>query len=215
MLSFHGPGPTGSPRRVVALPGTFNPPTIAHLSMAIEAASRADAVVLLLPERLPHKQDPGASFQQRLEMLLCLAEAHRFLVCSSAAGLYVEMARLLRQRFPGAELALACGADAARRTVAWTYEDPEALSLLFSLAHLWVFARGGHWKVPHQWAHAVQCLDFDENLQSLSATEVRHRIEHGHPWQHLVPRQIHPHVERIYRPALPFPATAMESAAGG
>ncbi len=206
MLCFHGEPPQTcagqgqAPLRVVALPGSFNPPTVAHLAMAERAAQVADEVLLVIPEHLPHKSFDGASFDQRIRMLLEIAAPRRFRVCSTPAGLYVDIALSCRERFPNAKLAIACGRDAAERTLGWTYPHPDVLLTLFSLAELWVFAREGQLEPPSQWKEAIRMLDFDESLQSISATEVRRRILSGEEWTSLVPKPVHGAISDIYKP---------------
>ena len=46
---FTGPGP------VAILPGSFHPPTVAHLALAEAALARAAAIVFTLPRAFPPK----------------------------------------------------------------------------------------------------------------------------------------------------------------
>lgn len=181
------------------LAGTYNPPTCAHLALAREAATRADEVLLVLPETLPHKQFDGVGLAQRLRLLHTLSAHEGLSVGSTQGGLYLEMAEACVAAFPQAEIALVCGRDAAERILAWDYADHGVLDRLFSFARLWVFARQGTIVPPPCYAHAIECFPFDDRLQSLSATEVRRRIAAGEDWRELVPVSLHADVERIYR----------------
>jgi nicotinate-nucleotide adenylyltransferase len=181
------------------LAGTYNPPTYAHLALAREAAARADEVLLVLPESLPHKQFDGVGLAQRLHLLHTLAADEGFSVGSTAGGLYLEMAEACAAAFPHAEIALVCGRDAAERILGWDYAEQGVLERLFALATLWVFARQGTITPPEPYASAIQCFPFEDELQALSATEVRRRIAAGEDWRHWVPISLHADVERLYR----------------
>jgi nicotinic acid mononucleotide adenylyltransferase len=198
MLCFHGRPGSADVRRVVVLPAAYNPPTIAHFAMAERLAKDADEVLFLLPEQMPHKQFEDASHEERLHMLAEIAQGDCYRVCSAADGLFVNIASACRSCYPEAEIAIACGRDAAERVLAWDYADPSTVETLFALAELWVFARQGSWNPPGQWKHRVKTLPFPDDLQQVSATEVRERIAAGQAWQHLVPSAIHALVERIY-----------------
>src|SRR4051812_2779410 len=101
-----------SPQRLGILAGSFNPPTVAHLALAEAALRRLDAVLLVLPGQLPHKEWQGATPEQRVGMLSLLAH-QRLGVAVSRGGLYIDMVREAREHFPGAEMSVVCGRDAA------------------------------------------------------------------------------------------------------
>ena len=199
MLRIHKRGQVPDPRRVAVLPGTYNPPTIAHLALAERAVAMADEVLLLLPEILPHKDFSGVSFAARLEMLTRAVEHPRMTVASSPGGLFLEIAEEAAERYQGAEIALVCGRDAAQRILAWPYEDDGVLERLFAMAQLWVYARDGAFVDQSVHAHAIRAFDFEEELQCISSTEVRRKIALGDAWRALVPSHIHDDVERLYR----------------
>ena len=186
------------PKTLAVIPGTYNPPTIAHAALAIHAAEMADEVLLLLPETLPHKDFEGADFEARLRMLRRAVDHERVSVGSTPGGLFLEIASACARRFPEAKIALVCGRDAAERILNWPYPEEGTLERLFSMVTVWVYARQGSFSVPQVFAAAMIPLDFEEELQRLSATEVRRRIAEGEDWRELVPESIHGDVERIY-----------------
>ncbi len=188
----------GGPRTLAVIPGAYNPPTNAHAALAAHAAGMADEVLLLLPENLPHKDFSGASFEARLRMLRRAVDHERVGVGSTSNGLFLEIAIACRARFPEAEISIVCGRDAAERILAWPYSEEGALEHLFSLAKLWVYDRQGAFEVPKAFQEAITAFPFEENLQALSATEVRRRIAAGEEWRELVPPAIHEEAERIY-----------------
>src|SRR5690242_20208760 len=109
------------PRRLGVFPGTFNPPTRAHVALARAALASVDEVVFVLPREFPHKTFEGASFEDRVRMLeAALAGEPRFSIAASRGGLFIEIARECREAY-GAETGLyfLCGRDAAERIVDW------------------------------------------------------------------------------------------------
>lgn len=190
------------PQRLAVLAGTYNPPTVAHVALAREAAARADEVLLVLPEALPHKRFEGVPQPDRLAMMEILAAQENFSVGCTPGGLFLEIAEACATSFPTSEIALVCGKDAAERILSWNYSEEAVLERLFRLAKLWVFARQGTLAVPSHYADAIECFDFDEHLQALSATEVRQRIASGKDWRPLVPASLQEVVERLYATGL-------------
>lgn len=110
-------------RRLAVFPGTFNPPTKAHLALAEAALREVDEVLFVLPRRLPHKEYAKPGFDDRLHMLIeAVGENSRFSVGVSEGGLFIEIARECRVQYPPATaLWFLCGRDAAERIVTWDY----------------------------------------------------------------------------------------------
>ena len=185
--------PVGSPSRLGLMPGSFNPPTCAHMALAEAALSVVDQVVLVLPRWFPHKGFEGASAEQRAQMLRRISEGRpRFGAALSDGGLYVDIAREARQEYPGAEIHLICGRDAAERMVCWDYGETGVVEGMLREFRLLVAPREGGYTPPAHVAHAVTNLmagDFDE----CSSTRVR--LETA--W-HLVPEEIGDLVREIY-----------------
>src|SRR5437764_13792105 len=101
------------PVRLGILPGTFNPPTRAHLALAEAALKHVDEVLFVLPREFPHKVYEGASFDERMEMLRAAADQPRFSIASTGGGLFIEIARECRETYGDAALCFLCGRDAA------------------------------------------------------------------------------------------------------
>src|SRR4051794_31945900 len=117
----------GASRRLGILPGTFNPPTRAHMALAGAALAQVDEVLFVLPREFPHKVYEGASFAERIEMLqLAAADEPHFSIASTGGGLFIEIARECRDAYSDAALCFLCGRDAAERIVNWDYGDPQA-----------------------------------------------------------------------------------------
>jgi nicotinate (nicotinamide) nucleotide adenylyltransferase len=195
----------GRPSRLGIFPGSFNPPTIAHVTLAQAALRHVDEVVFVLPRVFPHKNYEGASFDERAAMLCEAAAAEpRFSVASSSGGLFLEIARECRDSY-GSSTALSflCGRDAAERIVGWDYGRPGAAAEMFREFDLLVAARDGAYDAPAEHAAAVRTLDA-AGCDAVSATGVRDRIARGEAWEHLVPEPIRKQVRRIYSRAGPL-----------
>jgi nicotinate-nucleotide adenylyltransferase len=197
--------------RVGILGGTFNPPHVAHLVCASEAASqlRLDRVLLTPVAVPPHtrpRNDPGAS--ERLELCrLAAAGDERLEVCDlevarGGPSYTVQTLRELRARTPGDELTFILGADVALGLPSW--REPE---VVIELATLAVAERAGAAR-----AEIEACLEqafggraayelFDMPRIDVSSSEIRRRVAEGRPIRYLVPDAVLARIERngLYR----------------
>ncbi len=189
----------GTPKRVAVFPGSFNPPTVAHLALAESALAHAEEVVFVLPESFPHKDFSGVGFEGRLSLLLQAADHPRYSVASTAGGLFVDVAQELQPHYPGARQHFVCGRDAAERIVGWDYGDPEALAKMFSALSLLVAARDGQYQPPAAHAQAIATLQLPRDFSDVSATEVRRRVAEAGEWRSLIPESLWERVWRLYR----------------
>lgn len=187
--------------RLGVLPGTFNPPTRAHLALGLAALQHCDRVLFVLPRALPHKDYEGVGFEERLRLLeRAVAEHPRFAAAATDGGLFLEIARECREAYGrDVEIAFLCGRDAAERIVGWKYERPEMLEEMFEEFSLLVARRQGEYVAPEHLEPRIRCLDIDPAWDAVSATEVRERIASGSEWRQLVPEAIAQEVERLYR----------------
>jgi nicotinate-nucleotide adenylyltransferase len=190
-----------APQRLGILPGTFNPPTRAHLALARAAQGQVDEVLFVLPREFPHKAYQGASFDERIEMLHVAASGDPLLsIASTDRGLFIDIARDCRDAYGEAALSFLCGRDAAERIVNWDYGAPGAFGAMLDVFDLRVASRRGDYHPPPELAHRIHPLPVVADYDEVSATDVRERIARGQPWEHLVPEAIIPLVSRIYRP---------------
>jgi nicotinate-nucleotide adenylyltransferase len=188
-LEFHYRSSLQNPEHVALFPGAFNPPTVAHLAIALAAHTWAAEVVWTLPRAFPHKGFEGAGFQARLEMLRRLAaDRPGFSVAVASGGLYVEIADEARQFLgAGVEIGLVCGRDAAERIAAWDYGRPGVFDAMIERYPLLVAGRAGDYlPAPHH-AERIIPIAMDPAFNDVSSTEVRRRIAAGEPWRQLVP----------------------------
>jgi nicotinate-nucleotide adenylyltransferase len=188
------------PARVILFPGTWNPPTVAHMEIARVARRQADEVIWVLPRTLPHKDFEGASFEDRCRMLEALAHADTgFSAAVSSGGLYAEIAREAAAALPAnAEIAFALGRDAAERIASWDYGEPGVFDAFIRRHRLLVAARNGDYLAAEEHRHRVGALPMDACWDEVSSSEVRRRIAAGEEWRDLVPPEIAGIVQNIY-----------------
>jgi nicotinate-nucleotide adenylyltransferase len=187
-----------APETLAILAGSFNPPTLAHLALANAALSRADEVLFVVPKMFPHKEYVGASLDERVAMLRAAVEGtERCAVGISDQGLFIDIAREVREHFPESDVWFVCGRDAAERIVGWNYGEPGAFARMLDSFGLLVARRQGEYSPPAAFAHRIESIPL-ENYDGHSSTEVRERIAHGEPWRHLIPESIAAEVQRIY-----------------
>ena len=189
-----------NPARVVLFPGTWNPPTIAHVDIARVARDQADEVIWLLPRTFPHKGFEGAGFDARRSMLDTLARQHAgFSAAISQGGLYAEMAAEARDFFgPQTEIALVLGRDAAERIAAWDYGAPGVFDDFVRRHRLLVAARSGEYEPAGHHQERISQLPMEASWDHVSSSEVRRRIANGEDWRMLVPPAIAEMVRDLY-----------------
>lgn len=190
----------GEARRLGVFPGTFNPPTRAHLALARAGFAVVDEVVFVLPRVLPHKGWEGARFEDRLRLVeTAIGEDPRFSIAASENGLFIEIARECGEACgAGVELYFLCGRDAAERVVNWDYGRPGAFLEQLREFQLLVASRKGVYEPPARMRGRIHALPMEQEYDELSASEVRERISRGEPWEHLVPEAIVGIVKQVY-----------------
>lgn len=186
---------------VAILPGSFHPPTVAHLGLAQAALARVGLVVFTLPRAFPHKSYGSVGLDARLELLSHLtASEPRFAVAISDGGLFIDMAREWRRLHPATdELFLLCGRDAAERIVSWPYPPGDSIEKQLSEYALLVASRDGDYRPPADLGRRIETLA--ARWDDVSSTRVRHALAGGEDWCKLVPAAVHDHVARIYAKA--------------
>jgi nicotinate-nucleotide adenylyltransferase len=185
-------------KRVGVLAGAFNPVTRAHIALADAALRAVDEVICVVPRVYPHKHFHGAALEDRVEMLR-IAGAGRYRIEITEGGLFIDIARELRQT--ETDVAFVCGRDAAERILHWDYGEAGAIEKMLDEFSLLVAERGGKYEAPEHLRHRVHPLSLAADFSDVSSTEVRRRIAAGEPWEHLVPAAIADHVRTIYAAA--------------
>lgn len=182
-------------RSVGVLPGSFNPPTDAHLALSDSAlaSGRVEVLEYLIATRTVNKEKiEGASLPDRL---LCLesiiADRADEGILLVNRGLYVEQANLLRDAWPNlAELWFVVGFDKIVQIFDPRYyaDVDVALDQLFAKAAFLVAPRGDEGAdelaalLDHgrnrRFASRVRLLELSERYRALSSTQARAEL-HG------------------------------------
>ena len=197
-MVFHRRSKPGS--RVALLPGTFNPPTIAHQALLNAALALVDEAIVVLPRKLPHKEFDGASLEERLRMLEQLSTLRPYSIAVADQGLFVDLSEEFRRDSGGPveELFIVTGRDAAERILQWPYEDPSTIERMFQRFQLLVAARLGEFEAPIEYRHRIRGLELDPAMDKISSTHVRELIRSGGSWRGLVPQGVGPIAEQVY-----------------
>ena len=198
--------------RIGILGGSFNPPHLAHLVCASEAAAQLelDRVLLTPVAAPPHKdaeRDPGP--EERLELCrLAIEGDERLGVCDlevlrGGPSYTVDTLRELHARTPEDDLTFIVGGDIALGLPSW--HEPEAV---LGLARLAVAERSGAGRREivsrlegHFGATAPQPVFFDMPRLDISSSEIRRRVAQGAPIRYLVPDGVAEQIARgrLYR----------------
>ena len=200
--------------------GTFDPVHFAHLRATQEVASELllERVHLIPGSIPPHRKQPLASSEQRLEMLkLAIGNNDQFIADDrelrrEGESFTVDTLKSFREEL-GAEkpLALIIGMDAFLNFTQW-YE----WQTIITLAHLVVTSRPDYTAQPLQdWARSMQTENklklskkpsgylyfMTTTALSISATDIRAQRHEGRSIRYLVPHAVHDYIQQhnLYR----------------
>jgi nicotinic acid mononucleotide adenylyltransferase len=182
--------PLAGARRLVALPGSFNPPHRAHeaLLRAASLAWRANSAACVLSARTVDKEDVSGLWLEDRLWLLCRLSASHTAVVATNRGLYVDQAIALRALIaPEGALAFVTGYDKIVQIFDPRYyvDRDAALDQLFAQASFLVAPRGAATaddvaallarpeNAPY--AARVTTLPLSQELADVSSTRARER----------------------------------------
>jgi nicotinamide-nucleotide adenylyltransferase len=219
-LSVHADGATrhvagDSPApgaRLGLLAGSFNPPTIAHQTLAragLTAGGLDHAWYTLSTRTVDKEVVTGAGLEDRLLLLDLLVESDRRLgVLLVNRGLYVDQARLVRAAYPTlGELVFMVGFDKIVQIFDPRYYDDRdtALEQLFALATFLVAPRGDDDETAltallarpknRRFTGAVRPLDLPPELREVASSTVRLGLAEGAPPDQTVAPEVTAFVE--------------------
>jgi nicotinate-nucleotide adenylyltransferase len=188
--------------RLGILGGTFDPPHIGHLLLALDALDQLalDRVVLIPAARQPLKAGTDLTpAAERLAMTRLLAAADSRLAVDPVeverAGLSftIDTVRGYRASHPDAELFLLMGQDTAATLPQW--RESAALAALVRVA----IAGRGDAPAPDPPGFRVDRLR--PRRVDISATEIRARARNGQPIRGFVPDAVAAHIDAqaLYR----------------
>jgi nicotinamide-nucleotide adenylyltransferase len=186
--------------RLGVFPGSFNPPTVAHLALALAALHAVDEVLFVLPRAFPHKPYRDTTLEQRVDLLETALTDSRYSIAVADGGLFIEIARECRAVYGEAtKLSFLCGRDAAERIAGWDYGYPGAWEKMLREFDLLVARRGGEYRPESAQSASFSEIPVHPDCDAVSSTEVRRRLAAGESWEHLVPVEIHAKVREFYR----------------
>ena len=199
--------------RVAILGGTFNPPHLAHLLCASEAADQLglDRVILMPVFTPPHKEvpeEPGAEVRLGLCELAVAdddrLEVSRLEIDRGGPSFTVDTLRELHARHPEHELIFIVGGDMAVSLPTW--KDPR---MVLELATLGVAERSGATRrditerLTAEYGDDVsdRLTFFDMPRMDISSSEIRRRVAAGRTIRYLVPDAVADHIAEhgLYR----------------
>jgi nicotinamide-nucleotide adenylyltransferase len=203
VVSLEAPGLSGA-RRVGILPGSFNPPTLAHIELARRAREMfgLDAIVFTLSRVTVDKEKvEGLILEDRLLLLSLIARdlgwAHVSVV---NRGLYYEQARAFRSLLGNnARISFVTGLDKLIQIFdARYYQDREAaLRVLLTEAQLLVAMRGTlgmddveqllSRRENERYRDRVFPFTLPDGMKEISSSSVRRRIAEGGGFEEKVP----------------------------
>jgi len=201
-------GPSGG-RPIALLAGSFDPPTLAHVALAL--AWRAEAggdVVLVYADRTlpkePGTEAPLLDDAGRLEALRHLTAAHDGLHAARCShGLLVDQAEAAHDRWPVAPLTVLLGSDKAKQLFdpVWYDDRDAALDRLFAVAEVRYAERAGDGGLiaailarPDNapFRGRTGPIEVSASIATVASSEVRRRVRSGRSVAGLVPPEVLP-----------------------
>jgi nicotinate-nucleotide adenylyltransferase len=194
--------------------GTFDPPHIGHLILAMECRWQLelDQVLWVLTPNPPHKQGQTITpLEARLQMLqACLQDEPGFALSrvdiDRPPPLYaVDTVRLVKAQYPGSEVAYLIGEDSLYDLPDWhTPQDFVAACDIL-----------GVMRRPHAQSGRQRPRSLDEleehipgllarlrfvaaPLLEISSTAIRQRVAAGEPYRYYVPAEVHRLIEALH-----------------
>lgn len=192
----------GDCRSVAVLPGSFNPPTGAHMLLAERALREGfDCVLLVLARTTVGKDGGGLIAEDRFLTLRSASRAAGLIPAASSAGLYCDQAEAVARVFPRADIAFLVGSDKIVQIFEdrW-YDDRESsLRRFFEAARLLVSPRADQAdrvtstlaeKRNAPYRSSVSLLPLHPAVGDLSSTRVRGLLQSGADASGLVPAPV-------------------------
>ncbi len=199
LVALRGAPALGS---LAVFPGSFNPPTSAHLLLAERARREGFACVLFVLARNTIGKEPSGMIpEDRLLALRFIAQRAGMGVAVCSSGLYVDMADAAAMLYPGTEVAFLIGSDKVRQIFdpAYYTDREDALDALFARARLVVAPRTEDGKIVDEildrsenrrFADRVSVLPLHPAVSDLSSTRVRGLLQSGAEPTGLVPSAV-------------------------
>jgi nicotinamide-nucleotide adenylyltransferase len=205
-------GINGPNQKLGVLPASFDPLTKAHVALVSKARKWGlDEILLLLDKNNVDKRSFRASLEDRILLVTSFFKEEDISIALSSHGLFLDKLRALKRLYPpSTKIYFLVGYDTILRVLDKKYyQDREAaLDELFEESEFLVAGRGDKGE-----KEIISLFEKEENRRFknkikvlnitpfafISATEIRRRIEKGQPLEALVPEDILPLINEIYR----------------
>lgn len=196
--------------------GTFDPLHIGHLRTVLDVQQSLNlSAVHVIPNNVPvHREQPVLEAQQRYQLLQKVLKDVPGLVADDreikrkGTSYMVDTLRDLQQEFPQKHLCLIIGTDAYQHFCQW-HEWQEILQL----AHLVVMQRAGVATMVNKELEHLLSTNADDLLKAkvgriyaqnvcqldVSSTVIRQMIQQQQNIQFLVPENIRPDLQTLYK----------------
>jgi len=191
-------------KRIGLFGGTFDPPHLAHLLLASEAAYQLQLskVLWTLTPNPPHKNDqPITPLEHRLAMLkLTLAddplfELSRLEIDRPGPHYTIDTVRMLAAHEPEADIILLLGGDSLHDLPTWRLSP----DLVTAVRQIGVMRRSSDSvnlpELERQLPGLTDKVRFlDVLLQDISSSEIRRRIANGEPYRYYLPPAVYAYI---------------------
>ncbi|MCJ7623045.1 MAG: nicotinate-nucleotide adenylyltransferase [Anaerolineaceae bacterium] len=190
-----------SEMRIGIFGGTFDPPHIAHLVLAMEAhfQLKLELVLWVLTPKPPHKQkrvitpsDLRAQMVKAATASNSAFELSEIEINRSGPHYSIETLRLLAERYPGAKLFFLIGEDSLRELPTW-YQPDELLRICAGLGVMRRPREEVDLDILEDRLAGIRDKIFyiDTPLLEISSTEIRKRIIQEKPFRYYVPHGVY------------------------
>jgi nicotinate (nicotinamide) nucleotide adenylyltransferase len=198
--------------RLGIIPGSFNPPTRAHLCLVKEAMRliSPDEILVLLDLQAMDKRPFGATWEERAAMLeILFRENSRVSIGLSNRGLFLDKIELLKKCYPSPiEIVFIVGFDTILRVMDEKYYQYRRISLdrLFEKCRFLVAGRENQEeaafaelvgrKENKRYRKRISFFNLPKRCSSLSSSLARKKIDEGKSVARLVPALVLPYIEK-------------------
>lgn len=204
-------------RNLGVFPSSFNPITIAHKEISLQARDtfQLDEILFLLDRKNVDKEVFGAPLEDRLVMIceFCRDFAHLSGAMASH-GLFVDKVPALVEAYNhDVKIYFILGQDTIERVLEPTYYNhrDRSLSELFKKTRFIVVPRGDkdeegvkaifYKPANRPYRKAIEVMPLESSFHNISSTKVRQLVSKKRPFEHMVPEAVSRYIKHkgLYR----------------
>lgn len=191
-------------QQIGILGGTFDPPHLGHISMALAAIEKLYLdLIYFLPAGIPplKAKPPSASPQDRFKMTqLAIQGNPKFDILDweiqkRTTSYSIETARTLKKNWPSFRFFWIIGADVLATLDRWMCIDELVQLVDFAV----VMRPGSQLSIPH--IPKLNLHYIDKKKTDISSTDIRERITNNLPFEQLLPESVYNYIKinNIYK----------------